>query len=101
MDYLNQNISMNLKRIRRARGYSPDMVAEQTGSIWPAVFFHAANNGVCSVAQLYLAMDRVQGILPGNLKLCGVLLQMAYMSILLVLMSHVDRRTNSIIDSTT
>ena len=31
MDYLNQNISMNLKRIRTARGYSLDMVAEQTG----------------------------------------------------------------------
>ncbi|MDE6014902.1 MAG: CPBP family intramembrane metalloprotease [Acetatifactor sp.] len=77
------------------------MIVKKTGSIWPAVFFHAANNGVCSVAQLYLAMDRVQGILPGNLKLCGALLQMAYMSILLLLMSYVDRRTNSIIDSTT
>lgn len=31
MDYLNQNISMNLRRIRLARGYSLDMVAEQTG----------------------------------------------------------------------
>lgn len=31
MDYLNQNISMNLKRIRLARGYSLDTVAEQTG----------------------------------------------------------------------
>lgn len=31
MDHLNQNISMNLKRIRLARGYSLDMVAEQTG----------------------------------------------------------------------
>lgn len=31
MDYLNQNISMNLRRIRLAKGYSLDMVAEQTG----------------------------------------------------------------------
>lgn len=31
MDYLNQNISMNLKKIRQARGYSLDVVAEQTG----------------------------------------------------------------------
>ncbi len=31
MDYLNQNISMNLKKIRLARGYSLDLVAEQTG----------------------------------------------------------------------
>ena len=31
MDHLNQNISMNQKRIRLARGYSLDMVAEQTG----------------------------------------------------------------------
>lgn len=31
MDYLNQNISVNLKRIRLARGYSLDLVAEQTG----------------------------------------------------------------------
>lgn len=31
MDYLNQNISMNLKKIRQARGYSLDLVAEQTG----------------------------------------------------------------------
>lgn len=31
MDYLNQNISMNLKRIRLAKGFSLDVVAEQTG----------------------------------------------------------------------
>ncbi|MCM1106780.1 MAG: XRE family transcriptional regulator [Blautia sp.] len=31
MDYLNQNISLNLRRIRLARGYSLDLVAEQTG----------------------------------------------------------------------
>jgi transcriptional regulator with XRE-family HTH domain len=31
MDYLNQNISINLKRIRLARGCSLDEVAEQTG----------------------------------------------------------------------
>lgn len=31
MDYLNQNISINLKKIRMARGYSLDLVAEQTG----------------------------------------------------------------------
>ncbi len=31
MDYLNQNISINLKKIRHARGYSLDTVAEQTG----------------------------------------------------------------------
>lgn len=31
MDYLNQNVSMNLKKIRLARGYSLDLVAEQTG----------------------------------------------------------------------
>lgn len=31
MDYLSHNIGMNLKRIRKARGYSLDMVAEQTG----------------------------------------------------------------------
>ncbi|MGN0481924.1 MAG: helix-turn-helix domain-containing protein [Lachnospiraceae bacterium] len=31
MDYLNQNISINLKKIRLARGYSLDQVAEQTG----------------------------------------------------------------------
>lgn len=31
MDYLNQNIAMNLKKIRQARGYSLDLVAEQTG----------------------------------------------------------------------
>lgn len=31
MDYLNQNISMNLKRIRLSKGYSLDVVAEQTG----------------------------------------------------------------------
>lgn len=31
MDYLNRNISMNLKKIRLARGYSLDIVAEQTG----------------------------------------------------------------------
>lgn len=31
MDYINQNISVNLKKIRLARGYSLDLVAEQTG----------------------------------------------------------------------
>ena len=31
MDYLNQNIAINLKRIRQARGMSLDLVAEQTG----------------------------------------------------------------------
>lgn len=31
MDYLNQNIAANLKKIRLARGYSLDLVAEQTG----------------------------------------------------------------------
>ncbi len=31
MDYMNRNISENLKRIRLARGYSLDLVAEQTG----------------------------------------------------------------------
>ena len=31
MDYLNQNIAANLKKIRLARGYSLDVVAEQTG----------------------------------------------------------------------
>lgn len=31
MDYLNDNISINLKRLRIARGYSLDFVAEQTG----------------------------------------------------------------------
>jgi transcriptional regulator with XRE-family HTH domain len=31
MDYLNQNIAINLKKIRLARGYSLDVVAEQTG----------------------------------------------------------------------
>lgn len=31
MDYLNNNISINLKRIRLANGYSLDTVAEQTG----------------------------------------------------------------------
>ena len=31
MDYMNQNIALNLKRIRKARGYSLDLVAEQTG----------------------------------------------------------------------
>lgn len=31
MDYLNENISINLKRIRTAKGYSLDTVAEQTG----------------------------------------------------------------------
>ena len=30
MDYLNQNIAINLKRIRQARGMSLDLVAEQT-----------------------------------------------------------------------
>lgn len=31
MDYLNQNIAFNLKRLRTARGFTLDMVAEQTG----------------------------------------------------------------------
>ncbi|MDO4976118.1 MAG: XRE family transcriptional regulator [Eubacteriales bacterium] len=31
MDYLSHNIGVNLKRIRKARGFSLDMVAEQTG----------------------------------------------------------------------
>lgn len=31
MDYLNRNISMNLKKIRQARGLSLDIVSEQTG----------------------------------------------------------------------
>lgn len=31
MDYLNQNVALNLKKIRQARGYSLDLVAEQTG----------------------------------------------------------------------
>lgn len=31
MDYLNMNISMNLKKLRLARGYSLDLVSEQTG----------------------------------------------------------------------
>lgn len=31
MDYLNNNISMNLRKIRTARGYSLDLVSEQTG----------------------------------------------------------------------
>lgn len=31
MDYLNNNIAMNLKKIRTARGYSLDLVSEQTG----------------------------------------------------------------------
>lgn len=31
MDYLNYNISENLKKIRQARGYSLDLVSEQTG----------------------------------------------------------------------
>lgn len=31
MDYLSHNIGVNLKRIRKAKGYSLDMVSEQTG----------------------------------------------------------------------
>ena len=31
MDYLNKNISINLKTIRREKGMSMDEVAEQTG----------------------------------------------------------------------
>lgn len=31
MDYLNDNIAINLKRIRAARGISLDVVSEQTG----------------------------------------------------------------------
>lgn len=31
MDYLNHNIALNLKRLRMARGYTLDLVAEQTG----------------------------------------------------------------------
>lgn len=31
MDYLSHNIGVNLKRIRKARGFSLDMVSEQTG----------------------------------------------------------------------
>lgn len=31
MDYLNKNISINLKKIRQVKGYSLDFVAEQTG----------------------------------------------------------------------
>ena len=31
MDYLNTNIAVNLKNIRNAKGYSLDLVAEQTG----------------------------------------------------------------------
>lgn len=31
MDYLNHNIALNLKRLRTARGYTLDLVAEQTG----------------------------------------------------------------------
>ena len=31
MDYLSHNVAVNLKRIRRSRGMSLDLVAEQTG----------------------------------------------------------------------
>ena len=31
MDYLSHNIAINLKRIRKARGMSLDVVSEQTG----------------------------------------------------------------------
>ena len=31
MDYMNQNIAINLKTIRQAKGYSLDVVSEQTG----------------------------------------------------------------------
>ena len=31
MDYLSHNIAVNLKRIRKAKGMSLDVVAEQTG----------------------------------------------------------------------
>ena len=31
MDYLSHNIAINLKRIRKAKGMSLDVVAEQTG----------------------------------------------------------------------
>ena len=31
MDYINKNVSINLKRIRKAKKMSLDVVAEQTG----------------------------------------------------------------------
>ena len=34
MDYLSHNIAINLKRIRKAKAMSLDVVAEQTGVSW-------------------------------------------------------------------
>lgn len=73
------------------------LAVKKTGSVWPAVFSHAVNNGVYSVARLCMAMDKAKlrgGIAPENLNLCLVFLQAVYIFLLLFLISLAERRLN-------
>ncbi len=67
-------------------------MVKKTGSLWPAVFFHAANNGVCSIAQLFSDLDRVWGISAANLGLFETLLMAAYLFVFMSVAYIVDRR---------
>ena len=61
MDYLSHNIALNLNRIRRAKGMSLDLVAEQTGvsksmlaqiekgSANPSIGILAASSAACAL----------------------------------------------------
>lgn len=64
------------------------ITVKKTGSIWPAVFFHAANNGVYSVTKLYFDMEKVKGISSENLNLCIMILESVYMLVLFLLVKR-------------
>lgn len=70
------------------------LTVKKTDSVWPAVFFHAANNGVCSIAQLFSDFDRAQGISAADLGLFKTLLMAAYLFLLLSVLSIGGRRHN-------